>query len=293
MIADLDGDTSLQLRKTSSDWRRTLQDYGRSSSNPEPNGLATRIGRTVPAGWYVLVAKLDNPQSGGPGKKLGLDIYGHDAALLDGAHQPDFAVGYQLNDNLTQDMEDELRWAIKVWDDALSPGWPDINFCEWPERPKTNDACVLLNYDKQVVSMRMASPYECGDVVACVAHNPPSGSDPHLINVVLRLENPGTGILYDDPKRPKVVFVWTKNYNLHLDPVPLLPGRYYWWLGGTMLHEVGHTIGAEDQGSHTLARFREDAIMGFGWDNEDYTAITSDDIEIIHQLYRHAGGGKH
>ncbi len=289
MIADLDGATSLQLRKSSSDWRRTLHDYGRSSSNPEPDGLATRIGRTVPTGWYVLVAKLDNPQSGGPGKSLDLDIYGHDAAMLDGAHQPDFAVGYQLNDNLTQDMEDELREGIRLWDNALSPGWPDINFCEWPDLPKTNDACVVLNYDKQVVAMRMASPDECGKVVACVGHTPPIGSDPHLINVVLRLENPGTGFHY--VKEIDARFFWTKDSSLHLQNVRGTPGYYYWHLRGTVLHEIGHTIGAADQKEGAPRRFRY-SLMGVGWPG-DHTKIPDSAVEIVHQLYRHAGARKH
>ena len=282
VIADLDGEVSLQLRRTTSEWQ-TLENFGRSDGNPESTGRDTRIGRTVPRGWYVLEARLDDPRAGGVSVDLDLDITAEEAAHLDGAHQSDHAVGYELGDNLDSPMKMEMELVVDMWHDALSGSWPNIEFCEHP--------CNSTNYDRQPVVMRAAPPGECDKKVACVRHDEPyDSSDPHLHGVVLRLENPATGNLYNRPGEPDAVFIWTSDFRKHLTLVPGTTDLYYWHMRGTMMHEVGHVVGADDQ--EFSSPFYHD-VMGGGWDDRPYFSVPPRDVTIVLQLYRHAGGEEH
>ncbi len=82
--------------------------------------------------------------------------------------------------------------------------------------------------------------------------------------------------------------VWTDDPNKHQEPTH--GGAIYWYLAGTLMHELGHTVGLEDL---SLVAGFDHALMSIGWKDVIGPVIPSVDIRYVKQVYRNHGGEPH
>ena len=77
-------------------------------------------------------------------------------------------------------------------------------------------------------------------------------------------------------------FEWTLDPEMHLDPVPLLPGYRFRYLVHVLLHEFGHTLGLEDLSDHDIDGY----LMSYHPESKIFTEIPEEEVDYVRQVYR-------
>ena len=167
----------------------------------------------------------------------------------------------------------------------MSGSWPWIKFC------KLSDAgCTNTNYDGFPTDVKTGAYGACtSNKPACADYDVGSAETDGwwgLLKSKYRIRDIDM-VVMDPPYGPDATgklsrLKWTFNKDDHRDR-DRLDGRVWWYLPGTLMHELGHAIGLDDIASKGF----KDYLMGYGW---KVYSIPATDIQYTEQVYRNIGG---
>ena len=233
-------------------------------------------------------------------------------------HQEDHTVAYEIGPIPTPwaelpDEEDPgvvipaaIKRAAAAWNTAaMAIAGKNLKICKVM---KEGDACDVSNHDMGTVTVKTedtntkdtgAANHDpdqgCGPSIACVKLGIPSSSSPssnglgnHLRDLSLIIEEPAWECSIFDrsgacAQHDRIYWTDTSEQNRHR--VPGLPHgsppSFYYYIGATMIHEFGHTLGLPDFGTDpTLKNWP--AVME---DTHSNMTITDEDIAQLRAIY--------
>ena len=275
------------------------------------SGSAADVTGLVPDRRYSFMVRASNPY-GNSGWSSAVSDTAPTPSYWEG-HQEDHTVEYEAGTiasapGLPAGVPDPATVISAAIDPAASD-WTtaaaaiagkDLKICESGSRGCDNhDMGTVTVKTVDVNTMDVNPPdtnhkHGCGWSVACVKFGPTSASDGpgrHLGDMSLIIEEPAwecgpvdqiTGICQSVWH---IRIYWTDTPGQNRDPVLGLPAgsppSYYYYIGATMIHEFGHTLGLPDFGTDpTLKNWP--AVME---DTHSNMTITDEDIAQLRAIY--------
>ncbi len=300
VIIDLNGaglDTMLTLYEGGSLTSMTRLAY--NDDNPEVTTVASRIGRKLPPGSYIVKAELKRPADATSSKALTLTLNSKKLIPHGGDHQADHTAAYTIGPMPTATPPAGLPDPGPIISKAITDGmaewnskaggttgtWPDVKFCPHP---------CGRNADGFVIDVRVeASRSACKTTIACAKIRKTAatgGNGRHIVSSSVVIEQPAIEV----NRNTGLLTSWWWTDNPHLDgwEVTLASGdKYtYWYLPSTMLHELGHVLGLDDLYNITGRPFRGSSLMDSPGTR---SSIPTFDVNYLHQVYRQHGGERH
>ena len=273
-------------------------------------GLAVESTRLTPGAGYSFRVRSRKPHSGGhlTSAWAGTMRFGAPEPTYWLGHQEDHTVAYEVGTiasapNVPSGVPDPAA-VISAAIDSAADAWTASSTAIVGKNLKICAAgsCGGSNHDRATVtvktvatSMDAAPPTNdpakgCGFSVACVKYEPPTnsaGPGSHLRDLSLVIEEAawecrGTADRTTGACIPgqHVRIYWTDVSGDHKMPVTGLADSEYYYIGATMIHEFGHTLGLPDFGS-------DDTLKGIPaiMDNTDHHTIQDEDIAQLRAIY--------
>ena len=175
--------------------------------------------------------------------------------------------------------------------------------------------CESSSIDDDVVTVKTVHKYStmggdathtdhnegCGTAVACVKFDTSDLSDsacpgPHLGDMSLIIEEPAHHCRASDPNTDVCLpaqdlwVYWTDVDSDQGYPVPRVADSMYAYIGYTMVHEFGHTLGLTDFGRLDSTLTGLPAVM---FDPVKNKMVMPEDIKQLHAIYRVHDSARH